>query len=327
MRAIIVSKHGGPEVLVLNSDVPVPDIMPKEVLIHVHKCSVNYADIKTRRGTKGDNRFPYTPGIDAAGIIVKKGSDVTEFEVGQEVIAFPKQGSYAEYVAANEDLCYAIPDGISMEQAAACPTVAFLAYALLTEVVKLQKKSTVLIHSAAGGVGTTAIQIARYLGASQIIGTVSSPRKEQVVIDAGADAVVWSRDKGFAETVKECTNGLGVDYVLDSVGGRVSEESLLCLKEYGTLLQFGNSSGQEGFISTNDLHASCRSIRGFSLGTTRKKKPSMLKPIASKVFSLMESGALRIHVGAEYKLEQAADAHAYLESRRSTGKIILDTSV
>jgi NADPH:quinone reductase len=323
VKAIIVNELGGPEVLqYTNTEIPIID--RHEVLIKVEATSVNFADIKTRKGAKSKGKVPFIPGIDAAGVVEKVGAGVKGVQVGQRVIAFPRNGSYAEYAVANENLTFAIPETIDFATAAACPIVSFLSYKLLNHVARLEKGETVVVHAAAGGVGTTAIQLAKILGAHQVIGTVGSEQKKAFALEAGADYVISHDTEDFAEKVNELTNGEGANVILDSISGWVSERSIDCLAPYGRLVHFGNASGEVGHFKTKDLHASCRSVLGFSFGTTRKMRPHLLKPTADQVISLIADGKLKIKIGKQFSLEEAKQAHEWVESRKSIGKVILD---
>ncbi len=319
MKAIVVNRLGGPEVLEF-IDATVPEVQPNEVLIQVKATSVNFADIKARKGNKG-GEVPFIPGIDAAGVVVKVGKKVKQFSVGQRVIAFPDKGSYAEYIVADEKLTFAIPESISFEVAAASPIVSFLSYHLIKNIARMVPGESILIHAAAGEVGTTAIQFAKALGAKKIIGTVSDLYKAPIALEAGADEVISYDD--FAKVTNHFTNGLGVDIILDSVAGHVTEESFNCLAPYGRLVQFGNASGEGGNIKTNDLHSSCRSVLGFSLGTTRKNRPEILAEIAKDIFQYLEDGLVNVQVSERFHLQDAMKAHQLMESRKSTGKILL----
>lgn len=243
---------------------------------------------------------------------------------GQRVIAFPQNGSYAEYVVANENLTFVLPDEVDFQTAAACPIVSFTSYNLLANVARLQKDEAVLIHAAAGGIGTTAIQLAKLLGAGKVIGTVGSEAKRKIALDAGADYVICNQNEDFVEKVNDLTNGEGVNVILDSISGTVSERSLDCLAYYGRLVHFGNASGEVGNFRTKDLHASCRSILGFSFGTTRKKRPESLKETANQVFRYLRDGSLLIKATKSFPLQDAGKAHEWVESRQSTGKVILN---
>ncbi len=178
MKAIIVTSFGGPEVMKY-TDVDMPVISENQVLIRVVATSINFADIKSRYGKKGNKVLPFIPGIDVAGIVERVGSHVKNINPGQRVIAFPQNGSYAEYVVSNENLTFVLPDEVDFQTAAACPIVSFTSYNLLANVAKLQQGESVLIHAAAGGIGTTAIQLAKLLGAGKVIGTVGSEAKKK----------------------------------------------------------------------------------------------------------------------------------------------------
>jgi len=322
MKAILVTEFGGPEFLKYQ-EVAVPEINPDEVLVKVVKTSVNFADIKSRYGKKG-TKLPFIPGLDAAGYIERTGANVRGLKEGQRVMAFPKDGSYAEYVVVSEKLIFPIPDELDFQTAAAAPIVSFLSHRLLNDVARIQEGESVLVHAAAGGVGTTAIQLAKLMGASKVIGTVGSKNKINIAIESGADEVICYQDEDFAERVKELTNGKGVDIILDSVSGSVTKNSLNCLAPYGRLIHFGNSSGSIGNVKTSDVHASCRSLLGFSLGTTRKLRPHLLKETADQVIPYLINKQLKIKIGHEFQLSEAAEAHLLMENRLNQGKIILN---
>ncbi|MCD5323437.1 MULTISPECIES: quinone oxidoreductase family protein [Pontibacillus] len=321
MKKIEVRRFGGPEVMcVVEADLP--EINEDEVLIKVNKASVNFADIKKRKGSGTQGVFPFTPGLDAMGVVVEKGQNVSKIEIGQRVIAFPKEGSYAEYVVASETLTYKVPNRLNDETAAACPTVGILAYKLLHDIARLRLGERVLIHAAAGGVGTTAIGLAKQMGARTIVGVVGHKDKLEIAYQAGADHV-FLNDR-FSEEV--ITRMGGVDVVLDSVGGKVSKESLNCLAHYGRLVQFGNAGGHTGQFQTSQLHKSCRSILGYSLGTTRQERPETIRGAAHEVLRLLETKQLHIPVSKQYSLEEIRDAHAWVESRRSIGKLVINVN-
>ncbi|HDX9629005.1 TPA: quinone oxidoreductase [Bacillus cereus] len=322
MKAIIVTSFGGPEMMKY-TDVDMPAISEDQVLIRVVATSVNFADIKSRYGKKGNTALPFIPGIDVAGIVERVGSQVKNIHPGQRVIAFPQNGSYAEYAVANENLTFGLPDKVDFQTAAACPIVSFTSFNLLANVARLQQDESVLIHAAAGGIGTTAIQLAKLLGAGTVIGTVGNESKSKIALDSGADYVICHQNEDFVEKVNELTNGEGVDVILDSMSGTVSERSLKCLAYYGRLVHFGNASGEIGNFQTKDLHASCRSILGFSFGTTRKKRPELLQRTANEVFRYLRDGSLQIKATKSFPLQDAGKAHEWVESRKSTGKVIL----
>lgn len=323
MKAIVIENFGGPDVLKIR-DIERPKVGKGKILIKARGISVNFADIKTRKGDfHGAGNPPLIPGLDVAGVIEEVGEGVREFKVGDKVIAFPSNGSYAEYVLADEMLTFKISEDMDMDSAAASPLVLFTSHNLLSRVGRLSKGESVLIHAAAGGVGTTAIQMAKLLGAGIVIGTVGSDEKIQIAKDAGADFVINYRDESFSDKVKEYTNGNGADVILDSVGSDVFRESLDCLAMYGRLVNFNSSSGTPGTLNTKELHGSCRAVLGFSIGTTIKARPVILKETAKEVIPILESGKVKIMIGARFRLEDAKSAHELIESRKSTGKILL----
>lgn len=239
MKAVVQYEFGDANVLTY-TERPIPVIHEKEVLIKVAYTSVNYADIKKCVGNKGKGKFPMSIGLDVVGVIeeVCAGSSFTK---GDRVIAFPKEGSYAEYVVAKESLVYKIPDELSDEVAAAIPTVSIHSYMLLHEIGQVKSSDTIVIHSAAGGVGSMLVQLAKLASVSKIIATVGNLNKADYVLKLGADIVCTY--ESYTEQVLENTDQKGANVIFDSVAGEVTSKSLDCLAYYGTLVQFGNSSG------------------------------------------------------------------------------------
>ena len=326
MKAIVVSELGAPEVLKLQ-ETAVPQIAPHQVLIRVQAISVNFADIKSRQG-QYHGTVPgeaFTPGLDCAGEIVDIGSNVTRFRKGQRVMAFPKEGSYAEFVKADEVLTFAVPDELPIETAAASLTVGITAYNVIRKMARLETGETILIHAAAGGIGSTAVQLAKIFGAGKIIGTAGSDEKTALAEKFGADYAINYRVEEFQEKVKEITGGKGADVILDTVGGDNFERSMECLAPFGRIISFGhaNEGSVPGNVKTTELHSSCRSVIGYSTGTYRKHRPEFLHEAAEKITALLVQGELNIIISKRYALEEAPEAHAHIESRQSFGKVLL----
>lgn len=319
MKAIIVSELGDSEVLKYK-EIKEPAVGKNQVLIQTSATSVNFVDIMMRSSRAVP---PFVPGLDVAGIVETVGSEVEKFHKGQRVIAFPTGGSYAEYAVAHEDLVFTLPESLNIETAAASPLVAFTSYHLLQEVGRVQPGETVLIHAASGGIGTTAIQIAKILGAGKVIGTVGNDAKKETAKQAGADFVVNNKEQDFIEQIQEFTNGYGVDVILDSVAGEIGEQSMKILALYGRFVNFGMASGQPVTFKSIDLHSSCRSVLGFSIITTFKNRPEILQSTAEKVLNYLNTGQLKIIIGKRLSLNEANIAHDWIESRQSTGKVIL----
>ncbi len=320
MKAVTINEFGPPSVLTL-VDCPKPMIAKEEVLIRTTYTSVNFADIKNRTGNKAKASFPMILGLDVAGVIEEVFDDSSIFKKGDHVIAFPKNGAYAQYVVANEQLVFRIPDGVPIEKVAAVPTVLFLSYILINRIAQIGSQDSILIHAASGGVGTMLIQMAKCHGAKKIIGTVSNLEKAPIAYELGAHHVLTYEN--FSAKVNEYTDGLGVDVVFDSIAGTITEESLNCLAPYGTLVQFGNSSCKAGNIKTADLHSSCRNVKGFSLGTTRALKPELLQQVAPAIFTLLQDESFQVPIAAVFALEDMAKAHDLMESRQHQGKILI----
>ncbi|WP_411954289.1 quinone oxidoreductase family protein [Alkalibacillus sp. S2W] len=319
MKAVVQYEYGDADVLTY-TDVEIPKIGENEVLIRVAYSSVNYADIKKRTGNKGKDEFPLMLGLDVSGKIEEAPSNSTLLK-GDRVIAFPKNGSYAEYVVANEQLVFKIPHSLPLEKAATMPTVSVLSYILLYEIGQVQESDTIVIHSAAGGVGSMLVQLAKLAGIQSIIGTVGDIGKEDYVKALGADTVCTYET--FAQEVLKLTDDQGANVIFDSVAGEISNNSLDCLALFGTLVQFGNSSGKAGTFKTSDVHSSCRTIKGFSLGTTRKHNPARLAPVAEKVLKLFDSNEVTLPVTQVFNLNDVEKAHKLIESRSYKGKVLI----
>ncbi|MDN7244963.1 quinone oxidoreductase family protein [Planococcus shenhongbingii] len=326
MKAIVVKELGEPEVMQLE-EVEEPKIAPNQVLIQVQAISVNFADIKARQGQYHGTApgTVFTPGLDCAGEIIEVGSEVTKFKPGQRVMAFPKEGSYAEYVAADEDLTYMVPDELDIETAAASLTVGITAYNVIRKMARLTPGETILIHASAGGIGSTAIQLAKNFGAGMIIGTVGSDEKKEAAKKFGADHVINYVTGDFVEEVKKLTDGKGVDVILDTVAGENFEKSMKCLAPFGRIISFGhgNTGSVPGNITTTDLHSSCRSVIGYSTGTYRKQRPEFLQEAAEKITEFLLEKKLEMAISKRFPLAEASKAHAHIESRKSIGKILL----
>ncbi|HEY8450120.1 MAG TPA: quinone oxidoreductase [Bacillota bacterium] len=323
MQAIVITRYGGPEVLELQ-EVPQPTPGEGEVLIRTEAVGVNFADIMLRKGRyHAGGKPPVIPGLDLAGTIVAVGPGVRGLEVGQRVAAFAGAGSYAEYAVAPAVLTWPVPVGIDIETAAAFPTVGITAYNLLTLAGRLEPGETVLVHAAAGGVGTTAVQLARLLGAGTVIGTVGDDAKVPLARELGCNHVINYRREDFAARVLELTGGRGADLILDAVAGPVFAASLTCLAPFGRLVVYGMASGEPGRVESPQLHPPSRAVIGYSSGTYRRLRPEALRPAAEAVLAYLRQGLVRFVIGARFPLEQAAQAHELVESRQSTGKVLL----
>lgn len=322
MKAVLIDRYGEPEVLVYR-EVPVPEVPAGHVLVRVAVTNVNYADIHTRSGVyRRGETFPFVPGLEAAGTVVEVGKGVQGLAAGQRVVAFAAWGSYSELMLAQASLTYALPDTLPF-RAVAGLTAAVTAENLLQHVGLLTPEDTVLVHAAAGGVGSLCVQLARRYGAKQIIATAGSDEKVAFAEKLGAHHVINYRHEDFVPRVLALTDGRGADLILDSVGGEVSAQNVACLADFGRLLVFGQASGVPGKLATDGLYKQNRRVLGYSSGHLRKTRPEALRPAAEAVLGHLSAGALEIVVGATLPLRDAAEAHRLLEQRQVIGKVLL----
>jgi NADPH2:quinone reductase len=321
MKAIVFAQTGGPEVLTLG-DVPKPDVRPGMALIKVHAIGVNFADIRFRQGTYvAKPKLPDTPGMEAAGVIEAVGEGVTDLRPGMRVAAFTVK-SYAEYCQAPEPMVIPLPDSVSFVEGAAFPIQVMTAYHMLHTADSTGPGKTVLVHSAAGGVGLAAVQLAKVAGA-RVFGTVSSDAKTKLVQEHGADAVINYVTQKFADEVLKLTDGRGVDLILDAVGKPTFEEGLRCLAPLGHLILYGRAGGPTDPLNVAALSAKSQKVSGFMVPTITRGFPEKTRESSERCFALMREGRLRLHIGKTFPLAEAAEAHRYLESRQSTGKLVL----
>ena len=328
MKAIIVYEHGSPDVLQLR-DVPIPEPLPDEVLVHNHFVGVNFVDTQHRAGLYYPVALPLIPGTEASGVVAAVGSDVTDFHVADRVAyAGYMGGNYAEFTRVPHDRLVSVPDAMSLEQAAAGLLQGLTAYVLAHQVYPLQAGEVALIHAAAGGVGLLLVQMAKQLGAI-VIGTTSSAQKALLVSQAGADHVIVHTQADFEDTTMQLTNQQGVSVVYDGVGGSMFEKSLSVLRTRGYLVAFGLANGRpmpfdisrlSGITGTKNrgsLFVTWASINDYM--TTAE----YLRACADAVLGAVLRGQLHLHITGEFPLEQAAQTHLLLDSRATSGKLLL----
>lgn len=320
MKAVLVSQHGGPEVLAY-SDVPEPEITPSELLVRVVAAGINYIDTYQRSGIYSMT-LPYTPGLEGAGTVLEVGSEVTGFAVGDTLAWTSQLGSYAEVVALDASKAVSVPPGIEPTQAAQAMLQGITAHYLITSVFEIKPGTTALVHAAAGGVGLLLCQMISARGGT-VIGTVSTEAKAAAASAAGAAHVIRYDKEDFTTRVRELTDGIGVTVVYDGVGASTFEGSLRSLTPRGMMVLFGQASGPVGSFDPQILN---------SLGSLSLTRPSLMNFIqtreelqwrASEVFEAMLSGDLTLTLGGSYPLSEAAQAHRDLEGRKSSGKLIL----
>lgn len=321
MKAIRIHELGGPEVLRLE-DVETPTPKEGEVLIKVAAAGVNYADLAQRQGTYlTRTRTPLIMGAEVAGTIAALGSGITSPAVGTRVVAFGN-GGYAEYTVASANTVIPIPDNLAFPQAAAFPVQGLTAYQLLRESAHIGSGESVLVHAAAGGVGTLAIQLAKLMGAGTVIGTASNATKLDLVRSLGADTTINYTESNWVEQVKNATGGRGADIILEMVGGDIAEKSLQCLAPFGRMVVFGAASGQVTQFSGIQLMYKNQSIIGYWL-TAWLSRPDRIAVAAQELMQYLAQGKLKIIVDHTFPLAQAAEAHRAIAARTTTGKVVL----
>jgi NADPH2:quinone reductase len=303
VRAVVLSETGGPERLELR-EVPEPAPEQGSALVRVRAAGINFLDVLVRQG-----RYPQAPPLPAV-----PGAEVAGEIDGRRVIGFTgNSGGYAEQALVDERWLVPLPEKASFVEGASFLMTFLTVWLPLTRQVTVRPGSTVLVHAAAGGVGSAAVQVARYLGA-RVVATASTDEKRTVARDLGADEAYGYDD--FAERVR-------ADVVVDPVGGNVFSTSLTTLKPLGVIVAIGYAGGLWEDLNPALLVGRNIGVEGFYLGRLMAREPGLVREAIDEIVPLWESGAFRPLVGAEYPLEQAADAHRLIEERRSTGKVVL----
>ncbi len=325
MRAVVASEPGGPEVLSV-SELPDPEPGPGEVLIDVAASALNRADLLQRQGF-----YPPPPGasdvigMECSGTVAALGPDVEGFAVGDEVCALLAGGGYAEKVAVPAGQVMPLPSGVDLVTAAALPEVACTVWSNLFMVAGLQPRETLLVHGGAGGIGTCAIQLAAALGA-RVMTTAGSAEKLAVCAELGAEVLINYREQDFVEVVREATDGHGADVILDNMGAAYLPRNVDLLATEGRLVVIGMQGGTKGEL---DLGVLLRK-RGAVIATALRSRPvaeksAICRSVVEHVWPLVGEGLVRPIVHTTMPLEEAAAAHALMESSGNVGKILLTT--
>ena len=319
--AIRIHEIGGPEVLKWE-EVAVADPGPGEVRLRHAAVGLNFIDVYFRTGVYGA-QVPFTPGLEASGVVEAVGDGVSDLSVGDRVAyAGPPAGAYSEERLMPANQVVKLPDGVSDEMAAAMMLKGMTARYLLRETYRVKAGDTILIHAAAGGVGLIACQWAKHLGAT-VIGTVSSDEKAELAAAHGCDhPIVYTREK-FVERVKSITDGEGVPVVYDSVGKDTFMDSLDCLRPLGSMVIFGQSSGAPPPLEVGVLAAKGSLFLTRPTLVTYTAKREDLVATAQELFQVVQAGAVRLEINQRFPLREAAAAHRALEARETTGSTIL----
>jgi NADPH2:quinone reductase len=320
MKAIQVSKTGGPEALQL-VDLPVPQPKSNEAVVKIAASGINFIDVHLRAG-RYKAPLPFVAGQEGAGVITAVGTDVKTARSGDRVAWSGVLGSYAEYVAAPAEALVPIPPGVSDQDAAAAMLQGITAHYLSHDTFVLKSGDTALIHAAAGGVGLLLVQMAHNIG-TRVIGTVSTEEKASLARQAGADEVILYTQKDFEAETKRLTGGKGVDVVYDGVGQATFEKSMNVLRPRGMLVLYGASSGpvppvDPAVLSQKGSIFMARTTLAHFTATRTE-----LLARSGSVFGMIVEGKLKLRIGHAYPLAEAQQAHRDLEGRKTTGKLLL----
>jgi NADPH2:quinone reductase len=311
MRAIQISEFGGPDVMKL---VELADPVPGagEVLLDVTAVGINYADThQTENSYLSPQTLPLVPGIEVVGT-----------HDGKRYLASVSSGGYAEKAVAHKAVMFPIPESVTDEQALCMLIQGTTAWHLLKTMGHLKAGESVVIHAAAGGVGTIAIQLAKLWGA-KVIAVTSSDEKSALATSLGADEVVDANDENLGKALRAANGGKGVDIVLEMVGGTTFDQSLLALGDFGRMLTFGMASRTAPTpVHPGALMHGSKTISGFWLANCFGKK-EMMNDVIDELFALISDGKLKPVIGGTYPLAEAADAHRAMLARGTTGKIVL----
>jgi NADPH2:quinone reductase len=314
MRAIQMTRFGGPEVLEL-AELPTPRPGPGETLVRVTRAGLNFADTHTRTNTYVQKAtLPLVPGGEVAGV---------REDTGERVVALVGSGGYAEYAVAPTDRVFAIPDGVDDGTALALIIQGTTAWHMYRTSARVSDGESVVVHSAAGGVGSIAVQLGHALGAGRVIASASSEDKRELALELGADVAVDPAADGLTERLIEANDGRELDVVFDMSGGEVFDASYRALAPFGRIVVCGIAGGEPNEVRTGSLLRHSRAVVGFYLFHCLTR-PGMFAQALADLFARVAAGQLRAIVGHTYRLEQAAQAQIDLRARRTTGKLLLD---
>jgi len=322
MKAILCTEWGGPEKLSVGEAEP-PSPGAGEVVIDVKAAGVNFADTVIIQGTyqlKPD--FPFTPGLEVAGTVAQLGDGVDNVSIGDRAVGIPNIGAFAEQVVVKAPAVVRIPDAMDFETAASFAVAYSTSHMALGYRAGLKEGETLLIFGAAGGVGLTAVEIGKIMGAN-VIACASTQKKLDLCKDMGADHVINYSDEDIRERVKEITGGKGANVVYDPVGGAAFDAAMRAINWEGRIVVVGFASGDFNQARTNILMVKNIEVMGFYWGSYSIHKPSAIGESMGELIRMWENGQLKPHISHTLPLEQAGDALALMMGRKSTGKMVL----
>ncbi len=315
MKAIRIHEFGGSENLRLD-EIEKPTAGADEVLIKTAAAGINYADTMLRQNKYlFTPQLPFTLGFEVAGTIAEIGTNVSHLQNGQRVLATIRGGGYAEYVLASAAQTFPIPENLEFSRATALLVQGLTALGLLTD---LKNGQTILIHAAAGGVGSLLVQLAKIKGA-KVLGTASTSKKLEKVVSLGADVGINYTESDWTEEVLAATDGKGADLIIEMVGGEIGRQNLKCLATGGTMIVYGAASGEDFQISALGLLGRMQTVKGYNLNFETRENMAMF---TKELMSHTAENRLQVMIN-EFPLEQARTAHDALEGRKTMGKVVL----
>ncbi|HEX4603622.1 MAG TPA: NADPH:quinone oxidoreductase family protein [Candidatus Angelobacter sp.] len=324
MRAVLCKEWAGPEKLVVE-DVASPPIKAGAVRIAVHAAGINFADLLLISGQYQEKpAFPFTPGMEAAGSVTEVGTGVTALRAGDRVMALTGTGAYAEEIVVDANRAYKIPDKMDFISAAGFPVTYGTSHGAFDWRAHLKPGEWLLVFGAAGGVGLTAVEIGKAMGAI-VIACARGAEKLEIARQHGADHLIDYSQEDIRERVKALTGGRGVDVVYDPVGGDAFDASLRCIAWGGRVIIIGFTSGRIPQAPANILLVKNIDVIGFYWGSYQARKPELLRDSYRKLLHWYEEGKLKPHVSQHFDLKDVAAAMEMLRQRKSTGKVVLTT--
>ena len=314
MRAVLINEWGGPEVLQLVDDQPEPEPGPGQQRIRVSAAGVNFADTHARENVYiAKYELPLVPGTEVAGTL----------DDGTRVVAMPHHGGYAEVAVADEQSIFPLPDGLGDHEALALLVQGLTAWHLYRTAAQVRAGETVVVHSAAGGTGSLAVQLAKPMGAGRVIASASSEDKRMLVAQLGADAVIDSAPENMTERLLDANDGKPVDVVFDMAGGAVFEQSAEALAPFGRIVVYGIATREQNDLRTGRLMRKSRGVVGFWLMHCLERPETMMREPLRDLFERAARGELKPQLGNAYALTDVRQAHEDLVGRRTTGKLVL----
>jgi NADPH2:quinone reductase len=314
MRAIQMTEFGGPEVLEL-TELPTPEPGPEETLIKVTRAGLNFADTHTRTNSYVQKAtLPLVPGAEVAGV---------REDTGERVVALVGSGGYAEYAIAPSERVFPIPDELDDGTALALLIQGTTAWHMYRTAGRVSAGESVVVHSAAGGVGSIATQLGRVFCAGRVVATASNEDKRALALELGADAAIDPAPEGLTERLVEANGGRALDVVFDMSGGAVFDASYKALAPFGRIVVCGIATGEPNEVRSGSLLRHSRAVVGFYIFHCLER-PGMFAEALADLFARAATGELRAIVGHTYPLAHAARAQTDLRARRSTGKLLLD---